>query len=81
MPDESKEVATVDTKPAVGIYAGAMVTLGLSLADRYTSYKPTVEEAGAILVIVSGALMWLVPSTFWKKVRNQQPAVQEETQP
>jgi hypothetical protein len=57
-----------------------MTTLGLSLADRYTSYHPTVEEAGAILVIVSGALMWLIPSTFWKKVRSKEPADQQEEQ-
>jgi hypothetical protein len=72
LPDETKEVATVDTKPAVGVYAGALVTLGLSLANRYTSYQPTVEEAGAILVIVSGAMMWLVPTTFRKKLENQE---------
>ena len=74
-----EKVPTVDTKPAVGVYSGALVTLGLSLADRYTPYKPTVEEAGAILIIISGAMMWLVPTSIRRKLDNQElPATTEE---
>lgn len=67
------QVPTVDTKPAVGVYAGAVTTLGLSLANRYTNYHPTIEESGAILIIISGAMMWLIPSTIWKKLKKPDP--------
>lgn len=64
-------VPTVDSKPAVGVFSGAVTTLGLSLANRYTAYQPTVEEAGAILVILSGLAMWLVPPTILKKLNKE----------
>lgn len=74
MPDPTttpERVPTVDSKPAVGVYAGALTTLSLSLANRYTAYQPTLEETGAILIIVSGAMMWLIPSSILSKLNRK----------
>lgn len=66
------DVPTINTKPAAGVFTGAVTVLGLSLANRYTAYQPTVEEATSITVIVSGLAMWLIPSTIRRKLNGEQ---------
>ena len=58
---------TTDSKPAAGLLGGALSTLAIGLSARYTSYDPTVEEAGSIVTVFSFALAWLVPSRLWSK--------------
>lgn len=71
-PDQTvKEVATIDTKPAAGVFTGALTVLGLSLANRYTDYQPTIEEATSITVIVSGLAMWLIPPVIRRKLNGE----------
>jgi len=62
------EVPTIATKPAAGVFTGAVTVLGLSLLNRYTDYQPTIEEATSITVIVSGLAMWLIPPTIRRKL-------------
>ena len=62
---------SIDAKPAAGVFTGAVTVLGLSLANRYTSYQPTIEEATSITVIVSGLSMWLIPSTIRRKLNGE----------
>ena len=71
-PFDTEEVPTIDTKPAAGVWTAALTTLGLSLANRYTSYQPTIEETGAILIIVTGLGMWLIPSTIRRKLNGSE---------
>lgn len=58
---------TIDSKPAAGLLGGAISTLAIGVCARYTSYDPTIEEAGAIVTVVSFGLAWLVPSKLWSK--------------
>jgi len=62
---------SIDAKPAAGVFTGALTVLSLSLANRYTAYQPTIEEATSITVIVSGLAMWLIPSTVRRKLNGE----------
>jgi len=66
----TQEVSSVDPKPAAGVFTGAVTVLGLSLCNRYTNYHPTIEESTSITVILSGLVMWLVPSTIRAKLNS-----------
>lgn len=57
----------IDPKPAAGLLAGAITTFLLGLASRYTDYQATIEEAGAIVTIVSFGLAWLVPNQWFSR--------------
>ena len=65
------EVPTINTKPAAGVFTGAVTVLSLSLLNRYSDYQPTIEEATSITVIVSGLSMWLIPSTIRRKLDGE----------
>lgn len=67
---KTEEVPTIAAKPAGGVFVGACTALGLSLANRYTGYHPTTEEATLIPVIVGGIAMWLIPPTILRKLNS-----------
>ena len=57
----------IDAKPAAGLLGGAITTVGLGLAARYTSYDPSVEEVAGWTTLASFAFAWLVPSRVLSK--------------
>lgn len=67
-----KDIPTIATKPAAGVFTGAVTVLGLSLLNRYSAYQPTIEEATSITVIVSGLAMWLIPASIRRKLDGEQ---------
>ena len=64
------EPRTINAKPAAGLLGGALSTLTVGLLSRYTSYSPTPDEVGAIVMISSFGLAWLVPERWWGKATD-----------
>ena len=61
------EPRTINAKPAAGLLGGALSTLTVGLLARYTSYSPSPDEVGAIVMISSFGLAWLIPEGWWSK--------------
>ncbi len=66
---------TIDTKPAAGLFGGAVSIIALGLLNRYTGFHPTVEEGTAITTVVGFAVAWAVPSRLWAKAEASLPEV------
>jgi hypothetical protein len=61
-------MATINPKPAAGLFGGALTTVGLGLITRHTGYDPSVEEIAGITTLVSFAVAWLVPESLWDRL-------------
>jgi len=62
-------MATINAKPAAGLFGGALTTVGLGLIARHTGYDPSVEEVAGITTLVGFAVAWAVPESLWDKAR------------
>jgi hypothetical protein len=58
------DIASIDPKPAAGLFGGALTTVAIKPITTYTSWDPSAAAVGGIATLVGFAVAWLVPDTL-----------------